>query len=280
MVKIYALSDPITNDIRYIGKTIKTLDERLKNHLNKIDNTHVRCWIKKLKKELLTPNILLIDEVPDNEWQFWEIFYISLFKTWEFKLTNHTKGGDGCRIGKMSNDTKRKISLIRQKQGAPWMNNRFISVETKTKTSKTLIGRKLPKDRINKTAKAHEKKLKQYDFYGNLIKIFDSANDGSKIVNCHLNCIQMCATGKCRSAGGFIWRYINDDFNKYPTKVCQKLMKPVLQLDLNGVFIKEWESASKPEKELNFFKASIIRCCNNKQEKAYGFKWKYKEESI
>jgi hypothetical protein len=91
-----------------------------------------------------------------------------------------------------------------------------------------------------------------------------------------MNCIQFCATGKCRSAGGYIWRYENDDFNKFPTKLNETLMKPVLQYDSEGNFIKEWISAFQPQKELKYLSVSIIRCCNNKQNLAYGFKWKYK----
>jgi len=54
--------------------------------------------------------------------------------------------------------------------------------------------------------------------------------------------------------------------------------KAVLQLDLDGNFIKEFPSALAASKEFNAFNGSnIVACCNNKKKKAYGFKWKYKE---
>ena len=37
----------------------------------------------------------LIDEVPDNEWRFWDSYWISQFKAWGFKLTNKNSGGGG-----------------------------------------------------------------------------------------------------------------------------------------------------------------------------------------
>lgn len=55
--------------------------------------------------------------------------------------------------------------------------------------------------------------------------------------------------------------------------------KIILQFDLKGNFIKEWESITKacidifndPSKNPN-----ITRCCQDKIKTAYGFKWKYK----
>jgi hypothetical protein len=49
--------------------------------------------------------------------------------------------------------------------------------------------------------------------------------------------------------------------------------KKVLQFDLNGNFIKEWESIYKVRTELNF---SIDRCLKGERKKANGFLWKYK----
>lgn len=44
----------------------------------------------------IKPEIILIDRVPHSEWQFWEKHYISLYRSWGFKLTNLTDGGDGA----------------------------------------------------------------------------------------------------------------------------------------------------------------------------------------
>ena len=35
----------------------------------------------------------IIDEVPEEEWEFWEQYWISQFKCWGFNLTNLTLGG-------------------------------------------------------------------------------------------------------------------------------------------------------------------------------------------
>ena len=50
--------------------------------------------------------------------------------------------------------------------------------------------------------------------------------------------------------------------------------KPILQYDLDGNFIREWECASDVGKEV---KSNICHCLKGKLPSAYGFVWKYKE---
>ena len=52
--------------------------------------------------------------------------------------------------------------------------------------------------------------------------------------------------------------------------------KPVIQLDLDGKFIKEWPSTSEAGRQLGVgVKNHIYLVCNGKRKTAYGFKWKY-----
>jgi len=53
---------------------------------------------------------------------------------------------------------------------------------------------------------------------------------------------------------------------------------PVLQLDLNGHFIREWSCAKEVEKELKIDHSSISRCCNDKQKTAGKWKWKFNKK--
>jgi len=92
---IYTLSDPETNEVRYVGKT-QNIKERYNKHLRmskskKNSNTYLYSWIKSLKSN---PKIEVLDEVGNN-WQFWEQYWICQFKTWGFNLTNLTIGGEG-----------------------------------------------------------------------------------------------------------------------------------------------------------------------------------------
>ena len=49
--------------------------------------------------------------------------------------------------------------------------------------------------------------------------------------------------------------------------------KPVLQYDLDGNFVREWECAADVRRELN---KQISQCLKGKLKTAYGYIWKYK----
>jgi hypothetical protein len=100
-VGIYILIDPLTNDVKYVGKTIN-IAKRLNRHISeskKTTKSHKKAWIKSLLKRGLEPIIEVIDEVLEEDWKFWESYWIEQFKCWGFNLTNDTSGGDGVDKG-------------------------------------------------------------------------------------------------------------------------------------------------------------------------------------
>lgn len=110
-VYIYTLADPRNNEIRYIGKA-NNLKKRLKKHLCEKSNSMRVKWISSLKKIGLEPIIETIEIIENIEWQYWESFYINLFKTWNFKLLNGTNGGEGGPAFKgKSHTTKTKKAI-------------------------------------------------------------------------------------------------------------------------------------------------------------------------
>ena len=136
---IYTLSDPITDEVRYIGQTKKSLDERLRNHLKSKGKTHRHNWINSLIKKGVKPKIELIETVDRDKVSETEIFWISMFKSWGFKLCNLTEGGetsttthivrskewcDNISQGKIksqyrfTDESKRKMSESAKKRGA------------------------------------------------------------------------------------------------------------------------------------------------------------------
>lgn len=103
MVYIYTLSHPITNEVRYVGKTIN-LKRRYKQHLYDKRTTHKCNWVKSLKNEGLKPVLTVIEVCYDN-WQEREIYWISQFNN----LTNFLDGGGTNYVKQTSNETKEKI---------------------------------------------------------------------------------------------------------------------------------------------------------------------------
>lgn len=53
--------------------------------------------------------------------------------------------------------------------------------------------------------------------------------------------------------------------------------KKVIQYDLLGNFIKEWDCAMDIERKLNIRENNICACCRGEQNTAYGYVWKYKD---
>lgn len=56
----------------------------------------------------------------------------------------------------------------------------------------------------------------------------------------------------------------------------KKYFKPVLQYDLEGNFIKEYETLGDASRYINGDISAIIRVCKKRQNIAYGYIWKYK----
>lgn len=56
-----------------------------------------------------------------------------------------------------------------------------------------------------------------------------------------------------------------------------KRNKPILQYSLIGEFIREWESITQVNKELNIDNSSITKCCKEKLKSCGGYIWRYKE---
>lgn len=93
MNSIYALTDPLTSEIRYIGKT-RNVGQRHNSHCYTKSKTHVSRWIQRLKSENLFPTMVVIESgLSESEWPEAEQFWIEYYKSYGARLTNITKGG-------------------------------------------------------------------------------------------------------------------------------------------------------------------------------------------
>ena len=95
--------------MRYVGKTCESLSKRLNKHVyaakNDLGKCYRICWIKSVLNSGHRPIIQEIVSVEDN-WQWWEAFFIKWFREIEPKMTNLTDGGDGPSI----NDATTEVS--------------------------------------------------------------------------------------------------------------------------------------------------------------------------
>jgi hypothetical protein len=225
LVKIYSLNDPITNEPKYIGKTINELNFRLRKHIEtslRYKKSIKDCWIVSLDKKNSKPIIELIDVIPNDKWEFWEKYYISLYKSWGFILKNGTLGGDGT--GKTYKHTQETLDKIHLKTTGEnhWMRKGLTNVFIQ-----------------------HLKKL----------------HDGNK--------------GRISLKKD---KTLDEFYGKEKCDYIKKLLyKPILQYNLNGIFIKEWDSSLTVENELNIKRSNICHVLKGRRKQTGGYIWKYKD---
>ena len=53
--------------------------------------------------------------------------------------------------------------------------------------------------------------------------------------------------------------------------------KAILQYDLQGNLIKEWQSGTQIQKELGISSKNVSACCHNKRKTHKGYVWKFKD---
>lgn len=133
---IYGLIDPITKELRYIGRT-SNHKERLRNHMSpyklRTFNSHKNSWIKSLIKNNERPIMYIIEEQDSFERSVdAEKFFIEYFRSIGCNLTNATDGGVGTVGIKRSEETKKRISLAGL--------GRKHTKETKKRISEKLLG--------------------------------------------------------------------------------------------------------------------------------------------
>lgn|GEM_PF-6270310 len=105
---IYGAVDTRTNELQYIGKTKKTLEQRSKQHL--------KCKFKDKPTDFIAwlidngeySEFFIIEELLDDNWKEAERFWIAYFRALGCKLLNQTKGGNG--FSSHTPETRFKIS--------------------------------------------------------------------------------------------------------------------------------------------------------------------------
>lgn len=117
------------------------------------------------------------------------------------------------------------------------------------------------------------KRIQQFDLEGNFIKEFESAKKArAEVGSCNIR----GAISKSSNAGGFIWKRPSEDEDrvvklKKPGHKCKK----VKQFDLDGVFLKEYDSLREANQEVPGFH----RNCLLKEGYSGGYNWRYSTDT-
>jgi group I intron endonuclease len=247
---IYKITSP-NNEI-YIGQTIN-YKQRFNNYKNYKSKTTQKKIIKSFYNygfENHKFDILI--ECDREKLCYWEKFYIILFNSFnnDYGL-NQTTGGENYIIRNEygSKISSYKLGKKRASFSQEWRDNISKSHKGMVRSEKWLENlKKAAKIRKNNNGYVGTEEQKE-KFKISLRKFFDSPS-------------------------GLELRAKNSELTR------KRFSKPVLQYDLNGNYIREWQSARSVFSELRICHPQIINCVNGKIKSASGYIWKRKEEII
>jgi hypothetical protein len=236
IIYIYALIDPITNDIRYIGKS-NNVEKRFKKHmydsLKNKKKTHKERWIFKLKEKNLIPSLIILKETTNNEYEYWEEYYIKYYKSLGCKLTNYDEQGKGCSKYK----SKKYIKNMQSKQ---------------------------------------IKTVYQFSLNGEFIKKYKSTREAARELKISHANITRCCNKEFKHSSGFIFSYELELKNFDKVENPNAVKKIVCEIDKDGNIINEFLSISEASKMTGIDSGNISRVCNNKAKMAKKRIFKFK----
>jgi group I intron endonuclease len=232
MTGIYKITNTI-NDKIYIGQA-SDFDRRKKTHYTSFNSfckspekhsSGCRILYNAFKKYGFDNFIFeLIEECSTNELNEKEQYWLDFYKSYEIENGyNLSRIAGSCLGTKRSDGTKKKMSdnaKMRTGDKNPFYNKHH-SESSKDKISKAKTGCQmppsfLPKWEKYKIWKDNEKKILQYDIWGNFKKEWNSLNEVFYELNIKVGRISECLHKKQLTAGGFIWKNYE---NNYPLKI-------------------------------------------------------------
>jgi hypothetical protein len=238
-VYIYGLVDELKNELKYIGKSINP-QSRYRKHLqdSKKKISYKDKWIYSLLENNNKPKLLIIDEVDEYNWEFWEKHYISYYKFIGCKLTNISEGGEN---------------------------------------PPNLTGRKRTKEEIQRISKSNTGKKRSQETRNNISlakkgKPILHLNNGKERSLSHKNNLSLSLKGRTSPNKG---KKLSVEHKKNLSEGHSSQKKSVIQLTLDDKVIRIWKSISEAKKECN--NNHIGECCSGKIKTAAGYKWKYYE---
>lgn len=119
--------------------------------------------------------------------------------------------------------------------------------------------------------------VKQFGIDGKLLKVFDSITEAAKATGTNITSISLVASGKMRSANGFVWRYKKGNYKGELAKL--PAFKKVIQYALDGKIINSYKTIKEAAGANKFNAGNIGAALNGIRKHANGFVWRYEDRS-
>ena len=237
---IYALLDPNTLQVRYIGKS-NNPKMRMYRHvydaIHDKSRTHKNNWVRSLVHKKQRPIMQVIECCDMAVWQEREKYYIAFYG--KANLLNVKDGGDGTttifcsadRAAKISKALKGRPRSAEEVERIRLMNvgrkhtaevNKQNSIRnsgernanygkprsdaTKDKIRKALLGQIISPETRDKIGAASCREVLQYNIDGIFIASYFSLILAEKNTGVKKGSISHCINGRMKLAGGYIWK--------------------------------------------------------------------------
>lgn len=304
---IYIILNDINPEQVYIGQTTNTPENRWHGHCGQIKNhTYTDKLHNKMEKygkehfvmEVLEHHKLSTKEELLERLDEREIALISKFDSY-YNGLNSTLGGRRTTIHKMRPVQRFDLdgNYIAEYNGVEILKTEFDSVSSiydccNHNNSKYAYGSlwkykdddsPIPvlTDTEKREATIRYKALLQideYDYKGNLLFVYDNIEQLLSLKH-KIKRIQIieCCSGRIIYVGTNIYRFHGERFDLY--KTYRDKPKLVEQYDLEGNFIRVFESSREATRAMGLKGTQVSAVCRGKRKTAGGYMWKYVEDN-
>lgn len=305
MAIVYCFTNK-TNNKKYIGMTIRTLEERIESHKYEAYNPNSLVYETPFKRAIRKYGIegfemeILFDNISREEAIKLEKELILKHQTYyKYKNSNGynaTIGGENISIPK-----DRVVQLNRKGE--------VVDIYSSVREAESQYGRGIREHCINLNKQgspfgyywlyekdfsgiADSKEVEQFIMYnrlncivqltpnGDFIKVWDSIGEISKETGLSVgNISSVCSRKRC-TTGGYVFMYYREYYDDgfMPKFNNQDRSKRVLQFSEEGEFLREFSSLKEASEETGSCMSSISNICNGKRKLCNGYVWRFAED--
>ena len=256
---IYSLVDPITDEVKYIGKT-KNPKKRFNAHLSECKIhfwTKKNKWLLSLLNDNFKPKMIILEETTEEKINELEIKYIKKYEN----LTNSTEGGDGGWDGLTHNE--KSIEKMRKSHNK-WiilqfdLDNNFIDYYNSAEDAGLFL--KFDYRTIMKCCKGKILAFNGYYFRFSNNFFPYKLNKPINMEEIHKICLEHADY----KSYNLEKQELLDNRRKEKKERIKKILPKYIEYDLEGNVIKIHNTLSEAIKLSGCHPQLIINCCKNK----------------
>jgi group I intron endonuclease len=140
--------------------------------------------------------------------------------------------------------------------------------------------------RLREYTNPRGKKVAQFDFKGELVKMWNNGTEPS-LIGFQQTGVFQCCIGSIKHYKGYVWLYADDikgmrklALRSMITKRVKKvyMIRKIAQLGMNENLIKIWNYKEEVANKFNMSNYIITQCCNGTRESHKGYIWKYADQ--